>query len=192
MNFFCLALPIFCKSWINIITQGLWDLENAHCICRNCLSHCFNKYSCPTFEIYFSFHPSTHFVIYSFSSLKVRTLDLPATIGNPRYFSQSDMTWAPNIPCIVSRTSALVFLLKNRDVLSLFIAWPDVLSYCSRMIISCWHSSIDAWQNSKLSSVNSRWEIWTPFLQDKIPCNCFLSFALHSMVDIPSAHIKNK
>lgn len=144
------------------------------------------------FEINFSFHPITHLVIFSLSPLKALTLDFPTTTGKPRYFSQSVMTWTPNIPWMISLTSALVFLLKNRAVLSLFIAWPNALSYCLRMVTSCWHSSIDAWKNSKLSLADSRWEIWSPFLQDRIPYSWFLSFALCSMADIPSTHIRNK
>lgn len=144
------------------------------------------------FEINFSFHPITFLVIFSYKSLKVFTLDFPLTIGNPRYFSQSSTILAPIKFLILCFTSTLVFLLKNRDVFYLFVAYPKASSYCSKMVNNRWHSSIVAWQKMRLSSANKRWDRQTPPLLDRTPCKCLASSVFLSIADNPSAQNKNR
>ena len=83
------------------------------------------KISRPALDINFSFHPITLLVIFSWSSLKVLTFDFPLAIDKPRYFSQSDIIIAPNIYYIALFTSSLVFVLKNKDIFCLLIAWLE-------------------------------------------------------------------
>ena len=54
------------------------------------------------------------------------------------------------------------------------------------------HSSIDASQNSRLSSTNSRWDMHTPFGLDKTPCSSLFSTALLIIPDRPLAQSKNR
>ena len=70
----------------------------------------------PAFEMNFSFHPITHFVIFSCRSLKVATFDFPLAIGKPRYLSVCVIILPPNICWINVLTSDFVFLLKNNVV----------------------------------------------------------------------------
>ena len=89
-------------------------------------------------------------------------------------------------------TSSFAFLLKNKDVFHLFIAWPNSASYCPRISIRHWHYSTDALQNSKLSSANNRWKMHTLFGQDNTPWISLFSVALLIILDKPSAHNKNR
>ena len=70
----------------------------------------------PAFEMNFSFHPITHFVIFSCRILKVATFDFPLAIGKPRYLSVCVIILPPNICWINVLTSDFVFLLKNNVV----------------------------------------------------------------------------
>ena len=89
-------------------------------------------------------------------------------------------------------TSSLVFLLKNKDVFCLFIAWPDAASYWPRISIRRWHSSTNASQNRKLSSANNKWDIHASFGQDNTPWISLFSTALPIIPDKPLAHNKNR
>ena len=129
----------------------------------------FINISCPTFDINFSFHPITCFVIFSCSSLKVFTFDLPPLIGKPKYFSQSVITLAPNNCWIAFLTSGFVFLLKNNVVFCLLIDCPNAASYFPKRVVNLWHSFTVAWQNKRLSLANNRWDIQTPCWEDLIP-----------------------
>ena len=110
------------------------------------------------FDINYSFHPITQFVIFSCSSLKVFTFDLPLLIGKPKYFSQSIITFAPNNCWIAFLTFGFVFLLKNNVVFCLLIDCPDAASYFPKRVVSLWHSFTVARQNKRLSSANNRWD----------------------------------
>ena len=133
------------------------------------------------FEMCFFFHPITLLAIRSWISLKIPTLDFPPTIGSPKYFLQSFMTWAPNKDRISSFTSRLVFWLKNRAVFCQLIAWPEATSYGAKMDRRFWHSLVRASQSSKVSSANKRWDIQTPPWHDRRPCSCRVSVAYCSI-----------
>ena len=150
------------------------------------------RISCATFEINFSFHPNTLFVIFSWSSLKVPTFDFPLGIGRPKCFSHSDIIRAPNICWMSFLTSHLVFLLKNNVVFCLFIAWPDAASYLPNRSSNLWHSPTVAWQNNKVSLANKRWEIRTPYWLDNTPLSAQLSLAFLNKADNPSTHKRYK
>ena len=129
----------------------------------------FINISRPTFDINFSFHPITRFFIFSYSSLKVLTFDLPPLIGKLKYFSQSVITLAPNNCWIAFLTFGFVLLLKNNVVFCLLIDCPNVASYFPKRVVNLWHSFTVAWQNKRLSSANNRWDIQTPCWEDLIP-----------------------
>ena len=99
------------------------------------------KVSLPAFDISFSFHPISFFVIYSWISLKVPTFDFPPTMGKPRYFSQLFMTCAPIKFLISSFSLRLVFWLKKNVVFDLFMACLETSSYCVS-ISSNWRHSL--------------------------------------------------
>ena len=148
--------------------------------------------SLPTLEIVFSFHPITLFVIRSYKSLKVFTLDFPPTIGRPRYFSQFVITCASNKFWISSLTLGAVFLLKKIVVFRLLIACSDASSYYVRISRSCWHAPLLASQNNRLSSAKRRWEIQTPSRQLWMPFNLLVVIAFLIIEDSPSAQNKKR
>ena len=150
------------------------------------------KTSLPAFEIVFSFHPITLFVILSSSSLKVLTFDFPPTMGSPRYFSQLCMTCAPIKFWISSLSLQLLFGLKNNVVFCLLMAYPHASSYCVSMSSRWQHLLFLASQNSKLSSAKRRWEIQTPPRQEYIPFSLFVFAAFLIKEDSPLAQKRKR
>ena len=99
---------------------------------------------------------------------------------------------APKSAWISILTVCLVLRLKKMDVFFLLMAWPEAASYFPRRSSRCWLSSTVAWQKMKLSSANNRWDIHTPLVQNRMPCNCFLSTAFLIREERPSAHKRNR
>lgn len=106
-----LTPPILSQNYVHAITNYSRNFENAHGICTDGLGHRFDKNLHPCFgdvlffpthhffgNPFLEFFKSAHF----WSSLKVLNFDFPPTMGNPRYFSQLNITYASNIIHITS------------------------------------------------------------------------------------------
>lgn len=75
----------------------------------------------------------THLVILSYRSWNVFTFDLPPIVGKPKYFSQSVIILVPNKCCISLLIYEPMFLLKNKEVFCMLMAWLEASSYCPSM-----------------------------------------------------------
>ena len=122
----------------------------------------FIRISQPTYDSNFSFHPFSFFQILSLIKLKDFFLAQPTKEGRPKYCSYHWVIGTPRKLEIVVRVLWGVLELKKMLVLPLFIFWPDACSYSWRRDWIWTHLAIVALQNTKLSSTNSRCEIFGP------------------------------
>ena len=126
-----LSPPIFHQDWVYPIAHYPRDLEKTHGVGRNGLGHYFNEHL-PSYFWDVLLLPS-HYSIGNMLLNLLKCTYLPPTIGSPRYFSQSCMTWAPNKNWISSFIAGLVLRLKNKVVFCQLIAWPKAASYWAKM-----------------------------------------------------------
>lgn len=88
----------------------------------------FISVSLPALDSNFPFQPTILFPTWSLILLKAFFFPLPTNEGSLRYCSCCPMIYAPNRSLMESWISVDMFLLKNREVLSLFIFCPDAIS----------------------------------------------------------------
>ena len=119
------------------------------------------RISWPTWESNFSFHPFNFFQILSFIKLKDFFLSRPTREGSLKYCSYYCRAGTP----MKFKMVALVLY----KVFKLFTLWPEACSYKWSIDWIWTHSDIAAWQNTRLSSINRRWEIWGPATQRETP-----------------------
>ena len=79
----------------------------------------------PALDNNLPFHPAISLPTWSFIQLKAFLFPFLINGGSPRYFSWCWMIWASNFCCTYSFVSLGVFLLKKREVFSLFSFCPD-------------------------------------------------------------------
>lgn len=119
----------------------------------------FNKISLPPWNKSLHFHKSSRCHNFVFISENTFFLAFPTIGGRLRYFSYWDALLHPQIVIISAFTFSLKFLLKNIEVLSVLIHWPDAYAYFFNKSSSCWEVLRLDFQNMRLLSVNKRWLI---------------------------------
>lgn len=102
------------------------------------------------------------------------------------------MILGPNKCCISLLICERVFLLKNREIFFLLMAWSEASSYCPSMCIRFLPSSTVAWQKRRLSFVNKKMGYSHPWVLERILYKIRFSSTLHKTKDRPSTHNRNK
>ena len=116
-----------------------------------------SRISFSTWKRNFSFHPVIRSQILHFISVKALIPNLSIRAESPRYFSYRRVGFTLATATIWSLVFVLVFLLKKREVFSLFSLCPEADSYICKTFCICNHSKMVALQKSKLSSAKNKW-----------------------------------
>ena len=129
---------------------------------------------------------------WSLIRLKAFLLLQPTKRDKPRYVSCCWTIWALKVSLKNSWISCLIFLLKKREVFSLFNFCPNSFSYSANTLATCSQSLNEAWQKIMLSFTKKMWDILgSPLLTDMPLILSSLSFLLN-IADNPFAHRRNK